>query len=162
MKEGAYQMCNRASHCLGQIDSGWRSWWWSKRMLNSWRGSWFYMMSISHEHRPIRRMLDLKCIEVRSSVEVLYSSVRSHWSLWRAVKPHVQLSRTVAAVTAMYGYDFCNYADVHQGRSWPRENHIDANSIGLRLAIDTCSPAVYIRYICAALPKISKVGGGYL
>jgi hypothetical protein len=54
------------------------------------------------------------------------------------------------------------FVEIRQGRSWPRENHIDANSIGQGLAIDTRSPAVYIRYICAAPPKISKVGGRYL
>ena len=51
-----------------------------KRMLNSWRGSWFYRDKHSHEHRPIGRMLDLETFwasfEVRYSVEVLYSSVQ--------------------------------------------------------------------------------------
>jgi hypothetical protein len=48
------------------------------------------------------------------------------------------------------------------GRSWPRENHINANHIRQEQVIDTHSPALYIRYICAAPPKILKVGGRYL
>jgi hypothetical protein len=45
-------------------------------------------------------------------------------------------------------------------RRWPGENHINANSVGQGQAIGTCSPAVYISYICMTSLKISKWGMG--
>jgi hypothetical protein len=54
------------------------------------------------------------------------------------------------------------FVKIHWGRLWPGENHINANSVGQGQAIDTCSPAVYIKNICMTSPKILKVGDGYL
>jgi hypothetical protein len=74
--EGAYQMHNRAGHCLGQIYSSWRSWLWRRENVEQ---SMWQLISYdehSHKHRPIRGMLDLEYFEVTFSVEVLYSSVQ--------------------------------------------------------------------------------------
>ena len=51
---------------------------------------------------------------------------------------------------------------IHRGRSQPGDNHMNANSIGLREVIDTCSPGADIRYIVTAPSKILTVGDGYL
>ena len=56
------------------------------------------------------------------------------------------------------------FVEIWRGRSWPREYHIDANSIRLRQVIDvlTCGQHYIYIYIVAAPPKILKVGGRYL
>ena len=86
----------------------WGRWQWlelmmmvEKRMLNSWRGSWFYIISI-----PMNIDL-LEDVGLRNILrwDVLYSSVQSHWSLWRAVGPCAYSIQNYG----MYGYDFFDY-----------------------------------------------------
>jgi hypothetical protein len=52
--------------------------------------------------------------------------------------------------------------EICQGSSPPGGNHRVVNNSGLRMAIDTNSPGIYITCICAAPPNILKVGRGYL
>jgi hypothetical protein len=51
---------------------------------------------------------------------------------------------------------------IHWDGSQPGRNHRVVNNSRLRKAINTSSPEVYITHICAAPPKILKVGSGYL